>query len=114
MELKILWTIVFFFTYFTVSVSGARIDARSPIVYSRDQLLALDTSADIPHEVRRMRRCTRAGIGPCHTKENETLGLLYANTTEAYSSSLLPRLGGLKIPIWFISSLCVLYTENQV
>ncbi|CAI5651296.1 unnamed protein product [Oreochromis niloticus] len=191
MELRMLWTIVFFITFFTASVSGERVEVRPPIVYSRDQLLALGASAalptaeqaNIPREVRRKRRGTRAGIGrrskfrryrpaipsiimgnvrslpnkvdelaaltrhqrsyrecslmcfteswltaltldshhpqalflisgdfnhislsstlptftqyvTCHTRDNKTLDLLYANTKEAYSSSPLPPLGG--------------------
>ncbi|XP_025760494.1 protein NLRC3 [Oreochromis niloticus] len=62
---------VFFITFFTASLSGERVEVRPPIVYSRDQLLALGASAamptaeqaNIPREVRRKRRGTRAGIG---------------------------------------------------
>uniref|UniRef100_A0A8C6M681 Reverse transcriptase domain-containing protein n=1 Tax=Nothobranchius furzeri TaxID=105023 RepID=A0A8C6M681_NOTFU len=71
MELRIFWTIVFFITFFTASLSGESVEGQSPIVYSRDQLLALGASsamptaeqANIPREVRRKRRGTRAGIG---------------------------------------------------
>lgn len=71
MELRNLWTMVFFITFFTASLSGERVEVRPPIVYSRDQLLALGASAamptaeqaNIPREVRRKRRGTRAGIG---------------------------------------------------